>query len=246
MSFHDHFSGHAGAYAKYRPDYPPALFDYLATVAPARALAWDVGTGSGQAALGLVPFFQHIVASDPSAEQIEQAQPHPQVTYVVAAAEQSSLPAHSVDLITVAQAIHWFDFARFYAEVRRVLKPDGRLAVFGYGLNEITPAIDAIMLRYYRDIVGPYWPPERRYLDEQYATLPFPFTELRTPSFRLQQSWDLAAFRGYLATWSATQGYLRERGSDPLALIDAALINAWGTPTIARRVTWPLYLRVGR
>lgn len=245
MSFKDHFSKQAGDYAKYRPVYPPALFEYLASLVSRHELAWDAGTGSGQAALGLAAHFQRIVATDPSAAQIRNAVPHPRVEYRVAPAEQTDLADAGVDLIAVAQALHWFDLDRFYREVRRVLRPGGALAAWCYGLNEVGPEVDEIVRRFYSETVGPYWPPERRYIDEQYRTIPFPFTEPAAPVFDMSVSWTLEEFIGYLGTWSAVQRYARERGQNPLKPIHDDLRRAWGSPPARRRVTWPIHLRVG-
>jgi SAM-dependent methyltransferase len=246
MEFKDHFSGHAGDYARYRPDYPAALFEFLAQALPARECAWDAGTGNGQAALGLVPYFDRIIATDPSAEQIRRAPLHDKIEYFVASAESTDIPSHSVDLITVAQALHWFRFEPFFAEVRRVLKPEGLLAVWCYGACRVNPAVDRIVHHYYANIVGPFWPPERRYIDEQYRSVPFPMVELPAPDFTMKQEWNLEEFVGYLRTWSATRAYERRFGEDPLRIVHRALAKAWGAPAIPQVVRWPLSLRLGR
>lgn len=243
--FQDHFSGHAADYRRHRPAYPDALFAWLADLAPRRASAWDCATGNGQAALGLVEFFAAVSATDASARQIAAAAPHPRVRYRVAPAEDSGLAAGSVDLITVAQALHWFRFEAFFAEARRVLRPGGVLAAWGYGLMRIAPAVDGVVERLYRDIVGPHWPPERHYLEAQYRTLPFPWAEIPVPEFTMTQRWTLAQLLGYLGTWSAVRRYRKQTGRDPLALVGEELGQAWGTEA-ARPITWPLYLRVGR
>lgn len=246
MSFKDHFSGHADDYTRYRPTYPAALFAWLAQQAPAHALAWDCATGNGQAALGLVAHFDAVVATDASANQITSATAHPRVRYAVAPAEDSGIAAHSVDLITVGQALHWFDFPAFYAEAARVLKPGGVLAAWSYGLMQVSPAVDAAVWRLYEPIVGPCWPPERRYVEEQYRTLPFPLNEIAAPAFAMEAEWTLAQLTGYLGTWSAVQRYRQERGADPLALIADELAAAWGEAEALRHVRWPLFMRVGR
>jgi SAM-dependent methyltransferase len=244
MSFADHFSTQATDYAKYRPGYPPALFEWLATLTPQHSLAWDVGTGNGQAAVQLAHYFEQVIATDPSAEQIRNAQPHERVKYLVQPAEESGLDDASVDLITVAQALHWFQFDKFYAQAHRVLKPRGVMAAWTYGLHEITPELDAILQRFYSDTVGSYWPPERRYIDECYRTIPFPFFEFSAPPMRLELSWALHDLIGYLGTWSSTQRYIRQHGSDPRELIYEQLKAAWGAQR-ERVVSWPMYFRVG-
>jgi SAM-dependent methyltransferase len=241
----DHFSDRSDAYARYRPSYPEALFAYLASLPRAHDRAWDCATGNGQAAAGVARFFAEVVATDLSAAQLAEAEPHPNVRYVVATAEASGLPDASVDLVTVAQAIHWFDFGRFYAEVRRVGRPGAILAAWGYGLHTIEPPIDEVLRSFYTKVVGPYWPPERRYLDERYETLPFPFREIPSPPFTLEVRWDLAHLQGYLRTWSATKRYEKARGQDPVAALAPELESAWGDPAAQKLVRWPLYLRVG-
>lgn len=246
MSFKDHFSGHAGDYARYRPDYPEALFAYLAMSVSRHELAWDCGTGNGQAALGLAAHFDRVIATDPSQNQIQNAVRHEKIHYSVAPAEQTDIPSRSVDLITVAQALHWFDFDAFYEEVRRVLKPDGMLAVWCYGLSSINPDVDKVAHHYYRNIVGPYWPPERRYIDEKYRTIPFPFVELPAPEFHMKAEWDMNDLIGYLLTWSATKRCQQNNQQNPIDIIRQALAKAWGREDARLTVRWPIYLRLGR
>lgn len=246
MAFKDHFSGHAADYTRYRPGYPHALFAWLAQQAPARERVWDCATGNGQAAVGLAEFFDHVIATDASAQQIAAAKAHPRVRYTVAPAEDSGVAAHSVDLISVGQALHWFHFPAFYAEAARVLKPGGVLAAWSYGLMQVNPAVDASVWRLYEPITGPYWPPERRYVEERYRTLPFPLDEIAAPPFAMEAEWTLEQLIGYLGTWSAVQRYRQERGVDPLSLIAEELTAAWGEVAAPQRVVWPLFMRVGR
>lgn len=242
--FQDHFSAQAGEYARYRPTYPDELYAWLAALAPARRLAWDCGTGSGQAALGLAAHFTTVIASDPSREQIAHAAPHARVRYVVASAEEPPSEAQGADLVTVAQALHWFDFERFYPALRRVLGRNGVFAAWGYGLMQIVPAVDAVVQDYYSNIVGPYWPPDRRHIESRYRTIPFPLEEVAAPEFAFRVEWNLDALLGYLDTWSATRRYLVARGEHPLARVRPALAAAWGGAS-SREVIWPLFLRVG-
>jgi SAM-dependent methyltransferase len=246
MTFKDHFSGHAGDYARYRPDYPQALFAYLAKSVTRHELAWDCGTGNGQAALGLAAHFDRVIATDPSQTQIQNAVRHEKIHYSVTPAEQTGIPSRSVDLITVAQALHWFRFDPFYEEVRRVMKPDGMLAVWCYGLSRINPDIDKVVHHYYRNIVGPYWPPEHRYIDEKYRTIPFPFVELPTSEFYMKAEWDMNDLIGYLRTWSATQQCQQKNEQNPIDIIRRALAKAWGREDARLTVRWPIYLRLGR
>jgi SAM-dependent methyltransferase len=245
-SFADHFSGRSRDYARYRPDYPEALFEFLGNRAPDRVRAWDCATGSGQAALGLAGHFESVVATDASWNQIVSAGRHPRVRYAVATAEKAPLPEDSVALVVAAQALHWFDRARFWEEARRVLVPGGILAVWSYGGFHVTPEVEAVVHRFYREIVGPYWPPERALVERGYGDLEFPFEPLTPPTFALEKHWDLAAVRGYLKTWSATQRYEAALGRDPLVLIREELEAAWGAPERVRTFRWDLVLRVGR
>ena len=251
-SFKDHFSSASDRYAAYRPVYPAALFAWLAGLCPGpgtnaeRGIAWDCATGSGQAALGLVPHFRQVVATDASAEQIRHAAPHPRIDYRVAPAEACGLADHSVDLVTVAQAAHWFALPRFYAEAARVLKLGGVLARFGYGRIVLPGAMDAPLRRFYADTVGPYWPPERALIDNAYRSLDFPFAELGAPAFAIEAEWTLPRVMDYLSTWSAVKRYQAALGHDPLPALRAELQPAWGDPEAARTLQWPLFLRVGR
>ncbi|MEJ2359864.1 MAG: class I SAM-dependent methyltransferase [Gammaproteobacteria bacterium] len=244
--FKDHFSSQSQQYQRFRPLYPPALYQWLARQAPARELAWDCATGNGQAARALAEFFAEVIATDASASQIAQCAPSPRVIYKVARAEQAPFSDHSVDLVTVAQALHWFELTAFYAEAARVLKPDGVLAVWSYQMLSITPAVDAIVEHYYHEVVGPYWPPERRLVEQGYAPLPPPFREIDVPAFAMSSEWNLEELLGYLGTWSASVYYRKDQQHDPLSHIRDSLAQTWGDPSQRRRVQWPLRLRVGR
>lgn len=245
--FADHFSGVAATYAGFRPTYPPTLFAWLAGLAPGRELAWDCAAGSGQASVDLAGHFDHVVATDASAEQIAAAASHPRVDYRVAPAERSGLAEASVDLITVAQALHWFDLDRFYEEARRVLKPFGLLAVWTYGVLGLDDAqINDRVQAFYRDTVGPYWPPERHHVATGYRELPFPFPEIEAPPVQMETRWTLPQLLGYLRSWSATARYAAAQGSDPVAALAAELAPLWGEPAQARAMAWPLSVRVGR
>ena len=246
MSFKDHFSGHADIYHEARPTYPAALFDWLATQTPTRDFAWDAGCGNGQASVALGGHFKRVFATDPSATQIENAEARANVEYRVEPAEQCSLADASVDLVTVAQALHWFDHARFYAQVRRVLKPDGMFAAWTYADCRVDAAIDAVKDHLYVDLTGPYWLPERAHVESGYRSLPFSFEEIETPAFEMQACWTLAQFLAYLRSWSATQRYLKERGIDPVGEVEADLARAWGDPFAPRIVRWDFHLRCGR
>lgn len=246
-SFKDHFSGHAADYSRYRPGaYPAALFEALAALAPDRECVWDCATGNGQAALGLAELFDRVEATDASDKQIAAAKPHPRIRYAVAPAEQSGLPDRGVSLVTVAQALHWFDLPRFYAEVRRVAKPEAVLACSCYMRCAVDAGVDEVTERLYNGVLGDaYWPPERKHVERGYADLPFPFTEIALPRFEMEVRWTLEGYVGYLRSWSATQNYIKKNGRDPLELVGDELLHAWGDPGAARAVRWPMTIRAG-
>ena len=243
-AFKDHFSVQADAYERYRPDYPPALYAWLAGQAPARRMAVDVATGNGQAAIGLAPHFESVIAIEPSAAQLSQARPHARVEYRRERAEAMSLAPGSADLLVVAQAAHWFDWPAFVAECRRVLRPGGVLALWSYARIDVRPDIDRLIDDFSRDVVGPYWPRERRHVDEAYRELAVPFPAIETPHFEMCAHWDVKSMLGYVGTWSAVQRYRARNGHDPLALLTLPLEGAWGSSR--RRVAWPLVLKAHR
>jgi ubiquinone/menaquinone biosynthesis C-methylase UbiE len=246
-AFHDHFSSLANRYADFRPHYPAALFDYLATLAPRESVAWECACGSGQATIDLARRFDKVVATDGSAEQIASAPRRDNVEYRVALAEESGLADGSVGLIAVAQALHWFNHERFFNEVKRVLKPGGVLAVWMYAKNRVEgAAVDSIVEDYYSNVVGPFWPPERRMIEEGYRGIAFPFPEVATPSFRMEVHWTLDQLLGYFSSWSATNRFIKANGRNPLEPLRETLAEVWGEPNSARRIVWPLTLRIGR
>jgi len=244
--FKDHFSEVAAAYARYRPSYPTALVDFLAAIAPAQRLAWDSGCGSGQLSLLLAGPFARVVATDASPEQIARAAAHPNVDYRCARADASGLAARVADLATAAQAAHWFDLAAYYAEVRRVTRPGGIVALIGYGVVSAGTGLDEVIRPFYEHVLAPYWPPERRHVDEGYRSLPFPFDELDAPSFDIRLDWRLEQLVGYVGTWSAVSALEQAQGQGPFATFRRELANAWGPATAVHTVRWPLGLRVGR
>jgi SAM-dependent methyltransferase len=246
VSFKDHFSGHAASYARSRPGYPAALFAWLAEAAPRREHALDCGTGSGQAAVGLAAHFARVVATDPSPEQVSHAAAAPNVEYRVARGEESGLPDGWADLVTVAQALHWFDLPPFWSEVDRVLAPGGVFAAWTYLLMNVSPEMDAALERFYTGQIAPYWPPERKMVDDGYASIRFPFEPLAVPPFEMTLEWTLDDVMDYLRTWSAVQGFRRAHGRDPVAAAEADLAAAWGPRDAVRTVRWPLTVRAVR
>jgi SAM-dependent methyltransferase len=240
------FSTVAREYANFRPCYPPALFEWLAREAPALDAVWDCGCGSGQASVALAEHFSVVHATDTAAEQIAAAKPHARVRYAVAPAERSGLREHSVDLVTVAQALHWFDVTAFYAEAVRVARPGARLAVWNYPRPQfVERELDRRFLAFYSDVVGPYWPPERRHVEAGYRTLPFPFEEIAVPEFSLELEWNLPQVAGYVSSWSATARYRKAVGTDPVPLLRASLGAAWPGDGASVRIRMPIDLRVG-
>lgn len=245
-TFKDHFSSASDRYAAYRPDYPAALFTWLAGLCGEHDTAWDCATGNGQAALGMAPHFRKVIATDASAEQIKHAELHPAIDYRVAPAEASGLADRNIDLVTVAQAAHWFELPRFYAEVSRVLKPGGVIALWGYGRMVLPGEMDSIFKRFYAETVGPYWPPERALIDDAYRSLDFPFTTIDPPAFFIEVEWTLPRLMDYLSTWSAVKRYHNVNGLNPLPALYTELQPGWGNPESARKLQWPLFLRTGR
>lgn len=247
-AFKDHFSKQAAAYAEFRPRYPEDLFLYLADLCSAHDVVWDCATGNGQAASGLTAHFRKIIATDASVDQIALAPSHEKISYAVTPAEGSGLQDASVDLVTVAQALHWFNPPRFFAEAERVLKPGGVLAVWSYELMTApeNPAIDAAISRYYRETVGSYWPPERRHVENGYRDLALPFPEIKTPAFTMRVSWTLEHVIGYLRSWSATQKFVEINGADPTEGPKAELADLWESPGSARELLWPIALKAAK
>jgi len=245
--FKDHFSAHASAYATARPHYPAALFDWLAVQCEKRSLAWDAGCGNGQASRALAAHFAQVYASDPSAEQIAAAEPVANIRYVVEPAEGCGMDDGCADLVTVAQAMHWFDVSRFQTEARRVLKPGGLFAAWTYAQSRVTPAVDVPFDRLHDELLEDWWPDGRQHVIASYRTLPFAFDRVTgVPAFAMRCEWTLLQYLAYLRSWSACQRCLRATGSDPVALILAEMTAAWGDPQTVRAVSWPLTLHVGR
>jgi ubiquinone/menaquinone biosynthesis C-methylase UbiE len=242
--FQNHFGPRARRYVEYRPRYPRALFHYLATQTNDNRSAWDVGTGNGQAAVGIAERWARVLATDPSDEMIAEAIEHPRVRYAVATYD-SGLPDHSVSLVTVAQALHWFDITTFMKEVRRVLTPDGVFAAWCYALCRLEDPLDEVVERFYRVTIGGYWPPERRMVDDGYRTIALPLDEMSPPPFQMVEDWPYEAFRQYVRTWSGVSKYIEARGEEAVLEFERELLDAWGAPAKRRQVRWPLHARIG-
>jgi SAM-dependent methyltransferase len=240
------FSRQAATYAAARPRYPAALYEAILAVTPGRSVAWDCATGNGQAAVDLARYFDRVIATDASADQISHAAAAPNVEYRVARAEESGLPRLGVDLTTVAQALHWLDHARFYEEVRRVTVPGGVFAAWTYGYCHAGEDVELLLRDFEDRLLGPYWDPRRRWVDEGYRTIPFPFAEFRMPAFELRVDWSLSQLGGYLRSWSAVANYRQAHGQDPVAPLLDQIVKQWGAQEQTRVVVWPLSVRVGR
>ncbi|WP_200979435.1 class I SAM-dependent methyltransferase [Echinicola sp. 20G] len=239
----DNFSGHASEYEKFRPTYPENFYAWLISQVKTRKAAWDCGTGNGQVASILSNYFERVEASDISEQQMAQAPWKPNVYYTKCPAEKSGFSDHTFDLITVAQAVHWFDFDPFFKEVNRTLKPNGVIALIGYGLMDV-PDLDKEIKYLYADLLGDFWDPERKHIEEAYESIPFQFEELATPQFSIEESWSLDELLGYLNTWSAVKHYIKENGTNPVDLIEEDLRSKWGAEKM-KPVSFPLILRVG-
>ncbi len=244
-TFKDHFSKGAAEYAAYRPHYPPALADYLTSLAPARHLAWDVGCGSGQFSTLLGDRFEGVLATDASADQIARALPYPRVTYVVATADRFDIPSSSIDLITVAQAAHWFDLPTFYAEARRVAKPGAVLAMFTYGITVVDAPVGPVIDDFYSRVLGRWWPRERRHTENGYREFEFPFQEIDPPEIEMVVDWSVDQLIGYVGTWSGVRALVAAEGDPPFQIFSVRMRDAWGAVS-TRRVRWPLGMRIGR
>ena len=239
----DRFSTQAEQYARYRIDYPPELYEFLLAHTPRRQRAWDCATGNGQVARVLAEHFQHIEATDISAAQLAQAPARPNITYQVAPAERTPLAAASCDLITVAQAVHWFDAEAFNLEVRRVARPGATVAEWGYGLVEVAETLNPLIQQFYADTMRPYWDANRWHIDDEYARLPFPFAAVQHARFQGRRQWSAAWFLNYLRTWSSVVKYEKQHGHDPVAQIADELTQRWGEQE--RAVVFPVFLRLG-
>ncbi|HMK04374.1 MAG TPA: class I SAM-dependent methyltransferase [Ferruginibacter sp.] len=240
----DNFSHRALIYAQYRPHYPEELFAYIMRFVEDKKLAWDCGTGNGQSARSLSNYFEKIIATDISQKQIDNAYQAPNIFYVVEPAEKTGIEEKSVNLVTVAQAIHWFNFEKFYAEVNRVAKPGAVIAAWTYSLLRISKEIDELMNEYHYKTLKNYWDPERKYVDEGYAGIPFPFTKIETPGFHIEANWCLEELEGYLNSWSALQKFIAANSYNPVNELVNKIRQQWGHSE-KRQIFFPVHLKLG-
>ena len=243
-----YFRRQAAAYAAFRPDYPEELFRFVASLVSRHELAWDCATGNGQAATRLAEYFSQVIATDTSPEQIAHARRHAKVEYRLAPAEASGLPDRSIDLVTVCQALHWFDRPRFFAEVRRVLVLGGALVATLYGDVHIAgdEALDGLLQRFSKGTMREYWPGNRKLVDELFAGVEFPFPLLPAPEIKLKKQWTLTQLAGYIRSWSATDRYIERHGADPVTELEEKMAEGWGDPAKKREIWWPFRIFAGR
>ncbi|AXE20925.1 SAM-dependent methyltransferase [Runella rosea] len=240
----DLFSGHATDYARYRPDYPDTLYQWVFQHVQHFDKAWDCATGNGQVATVLAKHFREVEATDLSQAQLSQAVLLPNIHYQVSPAESSPFDANTFDLITVGQALHWFDFELFNEEVKRVTKKGAIIAVWGYELLTISPEVDAIILDFYQNTIGDYWDDERRHIENQYADVPFPYRNIKKSVFLQSYDWSLTQLCLYLNTWSSVRKFEKANGYNPIEALHDRLIGVWGSsPT--RLVTFPVFAQLG-
>lgn len=246
MQYIKHFADQPKNYLRFRPTYPDQLFNYLSSLIKVHDRAWDAGTGNGQVASNLANYFHEVIATDISQEQLDIAIKKPNIHYICCSSEDTNLSDHSIDLITVSQALHWFELDKFYREVKRVGKSDGIISAWCYTLGSINVTIDPIIQKLYRDILGDkYWPKERLYIEEEYKTIPFPFKQINSPQFQVQKKFNFEEFISYLNTWSAVKEYSKRNQNNPIDLIFSDLKTAWGNPQHENIMYWPLHLLVG-
>jgi len=237
----DNFSEQAGDYAIYRPRYPEELYTYILSMVHERKYALDVATGNGQVAVALSEYFEKVTAIDISEKQISNSTPRNNIQYSIASAEQTGFANDQFDLITVGQAAHWFDLPKFYEEAKRIMKPGGLLALFGYKLPTIDAETDAVVMELYDGLLGPFWDPERALVDAGYETLWFPFNREPHPAFQMECEWTFEQLIGFLSTWSAAQHYIKKFGEHPVTIFKEKLREGWGTAEV-KKINFPVFL----
>lgn len=245
-AFKDHFSKQSDIYAKYRPQYPVDLYSFLSSLTKEHQLAWDCGTGNGQAAVGLAEFYNEVIATDPSEQQIKNAFPHHKVKYIIEKAENNSLETNTVDLLTIANALHWFNFDVFYKEANRVLKPGGIIAAWAVGIPFISADIDELLNHYHYKTLDNYWLPENRIVEKEYTTIPFPFQLIDAPEFFIEKKMNLDDVIGFLNTWSATQRFINGNKFNPTDKLRNDMLPFWKNIEEEKTIRWKIILKIGR
>lgn len=245
MEFKDFFSVQSADYAKYRPNYPDELFAYLSSLTDEHIKAWDCAAGNGQAAISLANYYDNVIATDASEKQIQNSKPHPKIEYRVASAESSGIESHSVDLLTVATAVHWFNLSKFYDEARRTLKPGGAIAIWNYARSNVNAAIDSVT-EHYIDIIGSYAAPDFWRGVNAETDIDFPFDRIKTPEFKIKQNWTFKDYVNYILTWSPSQNYIKKNNSNPMELIFDDFQKAWGDENEKKEIIWKLTLKAAK
>ncbi|MBA2652915.1 MAG: methyltransferase domain-containing protein [Tatlockia sp.] len=246
MDYIKHFNQNPENYLRFRPDYPTALYDYLAKLVKENTCVWDCGTGNGQAALALTKHFDQVIATDINPQPLYLAPKSAKINYLCCSAEKMPIRDKSFDLITIAQALHWFNIDSFYQELRRVSKDSAVIAAWCYSLGKFNFEVDEVILNLYDGILGKvYWPHQRSYIDEEYRTIPFPFAKITSPSFCIEKEMNLPELLGYLNTWSAVKEYELRSKLNPINLVAQELARAWGEPLRKHKMVWPLHLLLG-
>lgn len=240
----DNFSSYSDKYAQYRPGYPTEFFDYLNSLIPVKDCAWDCGTGNGQIAFELAKTFKEVFATDISQSQLDHAKKAGNIHYSLQPAEKTNFEENKFDIVTVGQAIHWFDFEKFYHEVCRTSKAGAIICVIGYGGIDVNEVINNLKKVFYKDVVGPYWDTERKYIDEDYKTIPFPFEEIQSPVFENKFQWSLGNYIGYINTWSAVKHFIKAKGFNPVEDFQKELEKYW-LPSEIKYVRFPFFVRLG-
>jgi len=240
------YSSFAMQYAQSRPGYPEGLFKYLASLVEKRGIAWDCATGSGQAALSLANFFDKVVATDISHAQVKNAFRHPGIHYLVCLSERTCIGNNSVDLITAASAVHWFNLPAFYKEAERIMKPGGILAVWTYHVGYVEPPLDKLFLRFYTNIISPFFAEGARLVDNRYEDINLPGTQIESEEFFVSADWNVYNLLNFIQSWSGTQQYIKEVGQNPVDLLYEELIKLWGDPKNIHTIHWPLFIKISR
>ena len=242
----DLFSNQASLYAQYRPSYPDELYEFILQQVSNPQQAWDCATGNGQAAIELARYFEKVMATDISEKQLQQAIPNEKITYSISTAEQTNFPDNSFDCITVAQAYHWFQFDAFEKEMRRIAKPGAVIAIWGYSLVVCEDeALNTIIKSFYRDTVGAYWDKERRYIDDHYTTVPFPYEILPSKEFQINVQWNRRQLIGYFNTWSSVQHFIKAHQYNPVDELAAVIEKVWPGEDV-KSFYFPLFLKLGK
>lgn len=242
--FKDYFSEDSEEYSKFRPKYPTELFSYLSSISSQHQKAWDCATGTGQSAVSLSDYFSTVIATDASKTQIINAEKKQNITYQVVTAENSNIEENSINLITVAQAFHWFNIDAFSKEVNRVLKDKGLIAIWSYNLLSVQEDIDEEIYYLYNSTLNNYWPKERKMVEDGYKSIQLSFGEMEVPEFNMLAQWNLSQLIGYLCTWSATKRCQKITGINPVEEIHGKISEMWGSPEKVLLVKWPLSVRV--